>query len=180
MIYPCHHDEVKWLSRGYGSLWYPEISGVLVSAVKNSKGPCRHHGRSVDRFCRTDRTCICTMCADTDHRDHRIVPLSKEAARAKAKLNKQLFKLTRAIQERTLRAENTRRSLTLPTRRPGGDLVEAKGLEEAGGLGEAEGLLRDQEQETLDLQQRKTDLEELSQMADPLSFLLKSLQKCSP
>ena len=46
------------------------------------------------------------------------------------------------------------------------------GREEAGGLGEAEGLLRDQEQETLDLQQRKTDLEELSQMADPLSFLL--------
>ncbi|CAL8378513.1 unnamed protein product [Boreogadus saida] len=115
------------------------------------------------------------MCAETDHRDHRIVPLSKEAARAKAKLNKQLFKLTRAIQERTLRAENTRRSLTLPTRRPGGDLVEAKGLEEAGGLGEAEGLLRDQEQETLDLQQRKTDLEELSQMADPLSFLLLAL-----
>ena len=55
----------------------------LVSALKNFEGPCRHHGRSVDRFCRTDRTCICTMCADTDHRDHRIVPLSKEAARAK-------------------------------------------------------------------------------------------------
>ncbi|XP_059891875.1 E3 ubiquitin-protein ligase TRIM47-like [Gadus macrocephalus] len=122
----------------------------LVSALKNFEGPCRHHGRSVDRFCRTDRTRICTMCADTDHRDHRIVPLSKEAARAK----------------------NTRRSLTLPTRRSGGDLIEVKGLEEAGGLGEAEGLLRDQEQETLDLQQRKTDLEELSQMADPLSFLL--------
>ncbi|CAL8378516.1 unnamed protein product [Boreogadus saida] len=136
------------------------------------------------------------MCADTDHRDHRIVPLSKEAARSKVgkisasakfteitnyrfcaealeflfkffrdrnynvmekhslhicnclmyvfprlslrlspqgKLNKQLFKLTRAIRQRTLR--------------PGGDLVEAKGLEEAGGLGEAVDL---------DLQQRKT------------------------
>ena len=82
-----------------------------------------------------------------------------------AKLNKQLLKLTRTIQERTLH-ENTGRSLSLRGGRTG------DGLGQAEGLGEPEGLLKDQEQEILDLQQRKTDLKELSQMAGPLSFLL--------
>ncbi|MEQ2240237.1 hypothetical protein ILYODFUR_012771 [Ilyodon furcidens] len=59
---------------------------LLVSVAKNLEDSlCRLHGRKLERFCRSDRTCICTMCAKTEHRGHRIVSISMEAAKNKVK-----------------------------------------------------------------------------------------------
>lgn len=59
---------------------------LLISVAKNLEDSvCRMHGKKIDRFCRSDRSCICVMCAQTEHRGHHIVSINREAARKKVK-----------------------------------------------------------------------------------------------
>ncbi|KAJ3585463.1 hypothetical protein NHX12_014182 [Muraenolepis orangiensis] len=144
----------------------------LVAVGKNAEeggAVCRLHGRPADRFCRSDRTCVCALCANGEHRGHRIVSISKEAARAKAKLKRRLLKLTQTIQEKVPLAESTTTTTTTrsATLRPA---VRAGGGDDRG---QAQGqVVKDLGREILDLQQRKAHLEELYQTTDPLGFLL--------
>uniref|UniRef100_A0A8C4TJ05 E3 ubiquitin/ISG15 ligase TRIM25-like n=1 Tax=Erpetoichthys calabaricus TaxID=27687 RepID=A0A8C4TJ05_ERPCA len=41
---------------------------------------CRKHHRVLEIFCRTDGTCICSMCAATEHKHHDTVTLENERA----------------------------------------------------------------------------------------------------
>lgn len=62
---------------------------LLISVVKNLEDSvCRLHGKQLNRFCRSDQTCICSMCAETDHRGHHIISINKEAAKKKVKSDK--------------------------------------------------------------------------------------------
>lgn len=61
---------------------------LLVSVEKNLEDSvCKLHGRQLEKFCRSDQTCICIMCVQTEHRGHRVVSVGKEAARKKVKKN---------------------------------------------------------------------------------------------
>ncbi len=54
---------------------------------------CQKHERPLELFCRDDRTCVCPMCALTDHKNHNTVPLEKESEEQKVEdLNKTAFK----------------------------------------------------------------------------------------
>uniref|UniRef100_A0A3Q3ACC8 RING-type domain-containing protein n=1 Tax=Kryptolebias marmoratus TaxID=37003 RepID=A0A3Q3ACC8_KRYMA len=58
----------------------------LISVVKNLEDSvCRLHGRQLGMFCRSDQTCICTKCAQTDHRGHHVISINREAAKKKVK-----------------------------------------------------------------------------------------------
>lgn len=62
---------------------------LLISVVKNLEGSvCRLHGKQLNRFCRSDQTCICATCAQTDHRRHHIISINREAIKKKVKSNK--------------------------------------------------------------------------------------------
>lgn len=62
---------------------------LLISVVKNLEDSvCRLHGKQLDRFCRSDQTCICATCVQTEHREHGIISVEKEAARKKVKSSK--------------------------------------------------------------------------------------------
>ena len=62
---------------------------LLISVVKNLEDSvCRLHGKQLNRFCRSDRTCICSMCAHTEHRGHHIISISKEATKKKVESKK--------------------------------------------------------------------------------------------
>lgn len=39
---------------------------------------CKKHERLLDRYCRTDHTCLCTSCADSVHKSHDIVSADHE------------------------------------------------------------------------------------------------------
>lgn len=61
----------------------------LINVAKNLEGSiCGLHGKQVDRFCRSDQTCICVMCAQTDHRGHNVVSITKEAAKKRVTFHK--------------------------------------------------------------------------------------------
>lgn len=57
---------------------------VLLSVVKNLEDSvCRLHGKQLNRFCRSDQTCICAMCEKAEHRGHHIISINREAAKKK-------------------------------------------------------------------------------------------------
>lgn len=57
--------------------------------LKNLEGSiCGLHGKQLDRFCRSDQMCICVMCAQTDHRGHNIVSITKEDAKKRVMFHK--------------------------------------------------------------------------------------------
>lgn len=39
---------------------------------------CKKHERLLERYCRTDHTCICTSCADSVHKSHDVVSADHE------------------------------------------------------------------------------------------------------
>lgn len=59
---------------------------LLVSVVKNLEDSvCKLHGKKLEKFCRSDRACICAMCAQTEHWSHNIISISREAFKKKVK-----------------------------------------------------------------------------------------------
>ncbi|XP_062240114.1 E3 ubiquitin-protein ligase TRIM47-like [Platichthys flesus] len=120
---------------------------LLIGVVKNLEDPvCRVHGKPLDRFCRSDRTCVCAMCSQTEHRGHHILPVHREAAKQRVQLKRMRMKLQQVIQERLSQVEN---------------LKETQSKE----------LVKQLEAEICDLQRRHTELEQLSETEDDLRFL---------
>lgn len=59
---------------------------LLLSVMKNLEDPvCRLHGKQLERFCRSDQTLICTVCAQTEHTGHCIVSIKQEAGKNRVK-----------------------------------------------------------------------------------------------
>ena len=58
----------------------------LVDPVENLEDRmCRKHQRLLEMFCRSDQTCVCVLCAETDHRGHHTVPAERESAEKKVR-----------------------------------------------------------------------------------------------
>lgn len=58
----------------------------LISVMKNlDDSVCRMHERPLGLFCKSDQTCICTKCAEIDHRGHHIISINREAAKKKVR-----------------------------------------------------------------------------------------------
>lgn len=47
---------------------------------------CERHQRLLELFCRDDRLCICPLCSESEHRDHRIVSVEQEGAEQRVSL----------------------------------------------------------------------------------------------
>ncbi|XP_034412810.1 E3 ubiquitin-protein ligase TRIM47-like [Cyclopterus lumpus] len=128
---------------------------LLISVGKNLEDSvCRLHGRQLNKFCRSDQTCICAMCAQSEHRGHHIISVSREATKKKVKLKWRRMKLQQAIQERLSKVEKIKLSVNPKESR-------AQNKELIGQL----------EEEISELQSRSAELEQLSQTEDDLHFL---------
>ncbi|XP_071315172.1 E3 ubiquitin-protein ligase TRIM47-like [Trachinotus anak] len=137
---------------------------LLINVVKNLEGSvCRVHGKQLDRFCRSDRTCICSMCAQTEHRGHHIIPINKDAAKKKAKLKWRRMKLQQAIQERLSKVEKIKLSVDRGGENPKDSWAQNKEL------------VKQLEEEISELQRKNAELEQLSQTEDNLHFLQRFL-----
>uniref|UniRef100_UPI0037E96E97 E3 ubiquitin-protein ligase TRIM47-like n=1 Tax=Semicossyphus pulcher TaxID=241346 RepID=UPI0037E96E97 len=129
---------------------------LLINVAKNLEDSvCRLHGKQLNRFCRSDRTCICAMCVQTEHRGHHTISINKEATKKKVKTKKSSINLQQAIQERLSKAEEMKLSADL--------------TEEA--WAQNKELLAQLEEEVSELQQRHGELEQLTQTEDNLHFL---------
>lgn len=86
--YCAAHLEPHYVDEGFGR-------HVLLSVVKNlEESACSLHGRRLSRFCRSDQTCICSVCERDEHRGHRVICINREAAKKKVKCGKGCERVT--------------------------------------------------------------------------------------
>ncbi|XP_055757090.1 zinc-binding protein A33-like [Salvelinus fontinalis] len=165
----------------------------LIDPVNNLEDRmCKKHERGLELFCRTDQTCVCVLCTETDHKCHNTVPIEEEGVKQKAELVSTKAEVQKMIQDRHAKMEEIKRSVVLSQKSTEKEVEDSeklftellqsikkrraklvKVIEERQKAAErrAEGLTQQLEQEITELQKRSTELEQLSHTEDHLHLL---------
>ncbi|XP_059191717.1 E3 ubiquitin-protein ligase TRIM39-like [Centropristis striata] len=165
----------------------------LIDPVENLEGRmCMEHDKLLELFCKTDQTCVCMLCTISAHMTHNVVPLKEGYEGKKAELEGEIQQM---IQKRRLKIEEIKHSVELS--KEDADRETADGVQVFTALKEsversqaelidtikekqrktekqAEGFIKELEQEISELKKRSTEVEQLSQSEDHL-LLLQSL-----
>ncbi|XP_056264424.1 E3 ubiquitin-protein ligase TRIM39-like [Pseudoliparis swirei] len=166
------------------------------SSSSEQQEMCLKHDKPLELFCRTDQTCVCMLCTVLDHKMHNVVPLKQECEGKKVELQKTEAETQEMIQRRRLKIQEVQHNVKLSEE--DADREKAEGVQVFTGLKEsverklkelittieekqrstkkqAEGAIREMEQEISDLMKRSTEVEQLSLSEDHL-HLLQSVQ----
>ncbi|XP_069044935.1 E3 ubiquitin-protein ligase TRIM39-like [Lepisosteus oculatus] len=162
---------------------------------------CEKHERLLELFCRTDQTCVCVLCTETDHRRHSTVPLEQECGVKKTQLRKTVAEVQQMIQERLKKVEEIKQAVGLSKssaereiedsvqvftalrnsiERSQAELIELIEEKQRAAERRAEGIIKELEQEITELKRRNTELEQLSHTEDHIHFLQSFPSLCSP
>ncbi|XP_038831105.1 E3 ubiquitin-protein ligase TRIM21-like [Salvelinus namaycush] len=174
----------------------------LIDPVENLEAMmCKKHDRLLELFCRTDQTCVCQFCTETDHKTHHTVPLEEEFGKKKAQLRNSIAQMRQMIHDRWQKVREIKDSVELSKRvaeRERADSVEVFNalvrsiersqaeliveIEEKQKAEDrrAKGLINELELEITALKRRRTELEQLSHTEDHLHLLQSSPSLCTP
>ncbi|XP_047434365.1 zinc finger protein RFP-like [Mugil cephalus] len=165
----------------------------LIHPVDNLEDRmCRKHDKPLELFCKTDQTCVCMLCSVLDHKTHEFVPLKEEYEGKKAELEKTEDEIQRMIQKRRLKIEEMKESVKMS--KVAADREKAEGVQVFTTLKEsvergldqlikeiedkqkttekqAEGFIKDLEQEVSELMKRSSVVKQLSRSEDHLHLL---------
>ncbi|KAM4729091.1 E3 ubiquitin-protein ligase TRIM21-like [Anableps anableps] len=165
----------------------------LMEPVENLEDRmCLQHDRPLELFCRTDQTCVCSLCPVLDHKNHEFVPLREESEGRKAELRKTEAEVQKMIQKRLQKIQEIRGSVKIS--KAAADREKAEGvqiftaLKESAERGlkelikeiedkqktaekQAEDFIKDLEQEISELKKRSSEVKQLSQSEDHLHLL---------
>ncbi|XP_053170183.1 E3 ubiquitin-protein ligase TRIM21-like [Scomber japonicus] len=165
----------------------------LIDPVKNLKDRmCKKHDRPLELFCRTDQMCVCLSCAETDHKLHHIVTLIEECEGKKSKLIKKEAEVQQMIQERQLKIQQIKQSVKLSkedadretaasvqvfndliksVERSLAELIEMIEEKHKTTETQAEGFIKELEEEISELMKTSAEVEQFSHNEDHLQFL---------
>uniref|UniRef100_A0A8C5GIU4 Uncharacterized protein n=1 Tax=Gouania willdenowi TaxID=441366 RepID=A0A8C5GIU4_GOUWI len=156
----------------------------LVEPVENLESRmCPKHSKPLELFCQSDQTRVCLMCSVLEHRSHQLVPLGEDLFE-----DKKVY-LQQMIQKRREKLEAIRESVRF--RKEAADRGKAEGVEVFTALmelverglkelmktmeeqqeaeeREAEGLIKELEEEIFELMKRSSEVEQLSHSEDHL------------
>uniref|UniRef100_A0A4W4EHJ9 Uncharacterized protein n=1 Tax=Electrophorus electricus TaxID=8005 RepID=A0A4W4EHJ9_ELEEL len=168
----------------------------VINPVKNLENYiCQKHERPLELFCRNDKMCVCQFCIETDHKTHRTVPVENESGQKKTQLWKTQSEVQQMIQERLKKIEEIKHSVELrkvekeiadnsevfnalirAIERSQAELHQVMEEKQKAVERQAEGLIKDLEQEITDLKRRDTELEQLSHTEDHIHLLQVSIE----
>ncbi|CAI5638655.1 unnamed protein product [Oreochromis niloticus] len=165
----------------------------LIDPEENLEGRmCMKHDKPLELFCKTDQTCVCMLCSVIDHRTHESVPLREEYEVKKADLGKTEAEIQQMITNRLLKIRKIKKSVKMS--KDAVDREKAKGVRVFTALSkslrrrlsklikeiedkqettekQAEGFIKDLEQEISELMKRSSEVEQLSRFKDHLHLL---------
>ncbi|XP_030210429.1 nuclear factor 7, brain-like [Gadus morhua] len=151
---------------------------------------CTKHDRLLELFCQTKQVCVCQLCIETDHKSHPVVPLKEEYEVKTAQLRKIEAEVQQIIQERKKNIQGIKDTV----KRSKADADIADGVQALAALmrciekcqddlnkmvkerlksteKQAEGLIKELEQEIEDLTNRSLEVKQLLHTNDHLHFL---------
>ncbi|XP_049428138.1 E3 ubiquitin-protein ligase TRIM21-like [Epinephelus fuscoguttatus] len=165
----------------------------LIDPVENLEDRmCTKHDKPLELFCKTDQTCVCMLCHVSDHKIHDVVPLKEEYEGKKAELEAEIQQM---IQKRRLKIQEIKHSVDLSKEDADREIAEGvqvftalkesveRGLNELIKMIEekqkttqkqAEGFIKELEQEISELKKRSTEVEQLLQSVQSLKAPLLS------
>ncbi|KAK0147882.1 Tripartite motif-containing protein 47 [Merluccius polli] len=152
---------------------------------------CKKHDRLLELFCQTEQVCLCQICT-TDHKTHPVVPLKEEYEVKTAQLGKIESEVQQMIHERKQKVKEIKDRVKLS--KADADREIADGVQVLTALmsciqkwqddfnqtvqeklksteKQAEGLIKELEQEIKDLTNRSSEVKELTHTEDHLLFL---------
>ncbi|KAJ4938242.1 hypothetical protein JOQ06_002867 [Pogonophryne albipinna] len=165
----------------------------LIDPVENLESRmCVKHDKLLELFCKTDQVCVCMLCTVSDHKTHDVVPLKEGYEGKKAVLGKTEAEIQQMIQKRRLKIQEMNGSVELS--KEGADREIADGVQVFTALKEsversqaelidtikekqreteeqAEGFIKELEQEVSELKKRSSEVEQLSRSEDQLHLL---------
>ncbi|XP_010783950.1 E3 ubiquitin-protein ligase TRIM21-like [Notothenia coriiceps] len=169
----------------------------LTDPVENLEDRmCLKHDKPLELFCKTDQTFVCLLCHVSDHKMHDVVPLEKEYGEKKVKLWKIEAEIEQIIQKRQLKIQEITRSVDLgkedadrevaegvrvftalkdSVERGLNELIQTIEVSQEMAQKQAEGLIKELEQEISELKKRSSEVEHLVRSKDYL-HLLRSFQ----
>ncbi|XP_078112591.1 E3 ubiquitin-protein ligase TRIM21-like [Sander vitreus] len=165
----------------------------LIDPVENLEGRmCTKHDKLLELFCKTDQMCVCVLCTVLDHKTHDVVPLTEEYEVKKAELGKTEAEIQQMIQKRQLKIQEIKHSVELSdedadreiaggvqvftalkesVERSQAELIDTIKEKQRKMEKQAEGFIKELEQEISELKKRSTEVEQLSQSEDHLHVL---------
>ncbi|XP_026096267.1 E3 ubiquitin-protein ligase TRIM8-like [Carassius auratus] len=162
---------------------------------------CQTHERPLELFCRDDQTCLCTMCALSDHKNHNTVPLEEESEEKKAQLMKtqkdvqqmirekinkiKAIKLSAEVRKRNTKMEKAARvefftDLIRSIERCQTEQLEMMEEQQKAAEKQENELIKELELKISELKMRNTELEQLSHTDDALHLLRMFSSLCIP
>ncbi|XP_034390278.1 E3 ubiquitin-protein ligase TRIM39-like [Cyclopterus lumpus] len=176
----------------------------LIDPVENLEGRmCTKHNKLLELFCKTDQTCVCMLCTVLDHKNHDVVSLEEEYEGKKAEMEKTEAKTQQMIQKRQLKIQEIKHSVELSeedadreiaggvqvftalkesVERSQAELIDTIKEKQRKTEKQAEGFIKELEQEICELKKRSTEVEQLSRYEDHLHLLqsLRTLKAAPP
>ncbi|XP_044045662.1 E3 ubiquitin-protein ligase TRIM21 [Siniperca chuatsi] len=163
---------------------------------------CPIHLRGLEFFCRTDNTCVCSVCVDTaEHRGHAVIPAKREWHIKKSQLGIAEVELKDLICEKERKMEEIHNSLReiqvaaeretdgtvcvfskliSSVERCQAEVLEVIEMSWRAAERRAQSLLRELEEEIAELKKRRTALSQLALSEDYIHFLKMFLALSTP
>ncbi|XP_042259449.1 E3 ubiquitin-protein ligase TRIM21-like [Thunnus maccoyii] len=165
----------------------------LIDPVENLEDRmCKKHDRPLELFCKTDQMCVCQFCTELDHKSHVFVHLIEEYEGKKVELGKTEAGIQHMIQNRRLKIQQIKQSvkfskedadretaasvqvftaLIQSVERNLAQLIDMIEEKQKTTEKQAEGFVKELEEEISELMKRNAEVEQLSRTEDHLQFL---------
>ncbi|XP_059410478.1 E3 ubiquitin-protein ligase TRIM58-like [Carassius carassius] len=164
---------------------------LSVSGTGSNGPECPRHGHSLELLCRTDQTCICITCAEKEHYGHSVIDAKREMNIKKSQLRILEVELQGLITVRERKIEEIQTSLAeiqvkadqekagtvsmfaelmKAVEKSQAELLEVVEMGQHAAELRSQAFIRDLQMEISELRNRFSDINQLAQSKDHVSF----------